>query len=100
MAPRKTTKRGSTESDEEQLPATPPPPKKAKKAKNNLVNNDDDGSDIESSTKIPPNSFMDFIHDLKEYGKEKLNHKGKLNLSKIADGIPMLRRHHDLYSQP
>jgi hypothetical protein len=100
MAPRKTTKRDSTESDEEQQPATPPPPKKAKKAKNNSVNNDDDGSDIESLTKIPPNSFMDFIQDLKEYGKEKLNHKGKPDFSKIADGIPMLQRHHDLYSHP
>jgi predicted HicB family RNase H-like nuclease len=100
MAPRKTTKRDSTESDEdeEQKPATPPPPKKAKKAKNNSVNNDDDESD--SLTKIPPNSFMDFIQDLKEYGKEKLNHKGKPDISKIADGIPLLQRHHDLYSHP
>uniref|UniRef100_A0AC34F9W0 Uncharacterized protein n=1 Tax=Panagrolaimus sp. ES5 TaxID=591445 RepID=A0AC34F9W0_9BILA len=97
MAPRK-TKRDTSESVEEE---TTPPPKKVKKASRKDNDNEESDSEQQSTTKIPNINFIELIHDLNEYAKEKLHKlKGKPDVVRIVESIPMFNKYHDLISQP
>jgi hypothetical protein len=78
------------------------PSKKVKKMEGDV---DDEHSetetDFEPSERIPSIEFIDFIQDLETHGKDKLSKlKGKFDVAKISDAMPMLQKHHDLFSQP
>jgi hypothetical protein len=45
--------------------------------------------------------FIEFINDLEMHAKDKLNKlTGYYDIAKLAASIPMLQKHHDLFSQP